>query len=357
MKKAMIAMSGGVDSSVAAYLTVQKGYDCIGATMKLFNNEDINISEENACCAPSDIDDAKSVAHALGMEHCVFNFTSGFRQKVIDNFVYSYENGLTPNPCVECNRYLKFEKLFEKAEELSYDYIVTGHYARIEESNGRYLLKKALDPSKDQSYVLYSLTQKQLSHALFPLGALSKPQVREIADSQGFVTSHKHESQDICFVPDGDYAAFIEKYTKKSYPPGDFVDICGNKLGTHKGIIRYTVGQRKGLGISAPYPLYVSKVEPSSNTVVLCKNDELFSKTLIAKNINLISVDSISSPMRVKAKVRYRHQEQPATVTQLDSDTIKVTFDEAQRAITKGQSVVLYDNDLVVGGGIITETE
>ncbi len=348
-------MSGGVDSSVAAFLMKEKGFDCIGVTMKLFHNEDICIPKEHSCCSLEDVEDARSVAYSLNMPYYVFNFTSRFREEVIDKFVYSYENGMTPNPCIDCNRYLKFEKLFDRARELGCDYIVTGHYARIEfdEKRSRFLLKKAVDGTKDQSYVLYSLTGQQLAHTMFPLGGMTKAQTRAIAEEHGFINAKKHDSQDICFVQNGTYADFIEDYTGKTYPEGDFIDTSGKVLGRHKGIIRYTVGQRKGLGISAAEPLYVAKVNPEDNTVTLARNSELFSKTLTANNINLISVDKIDSPVRVKAKVRYRHAEQPATVIQTGEDEIRVEFDEPQRAVTKGQSVVLYDGDIVVGGGTI----
>lgn len=354
-KKAMIAMSGGVDSSVAAFLMKEQGYECIGATMKLFHNEDIGISREHTCCSLDDVEDARSVARTLGMPYYVFNFSERFSEDVIDRFVKAYENGMTPNPCIDCNRYLKFEKLFSRTKELDYDYVVTGHYAQIayDSERGRYLLKKAVDVTKDQSYVLYSLTQEQLAHTLFPLGGMTKPQVREIAEKHGFVNAKKHDSQDICFVQNGTYGDFIEQYTKKRYPEGNFVDKEGKILGKHKGIIRYTVGQRKGLGLSFPQPMYVSAVNPAENTVVLGKNEDLYTKTLTAKDINLISVDRIDKPMKLKAKVRYRQPEQPAIVEQIEEDTLRIEFEQPQRAITKGQAVVLYDGDLVVGGGTI----
>lgn len=354
-KKALIAMSGGVDSSVAAYLMKTAGYDCIGATMKLFQNEDINLSKEHSCCSIDDVEDARSVAASLGMPYYVFNFSERFREEVMDNFVCAYEKGITPNPCIECNRKLKFEYLHNRAKELGYDYVVTGHYAIIDfnENIGRYELKKATDSSKDQSYVLYSMTQEQLSHTLFPLGKMSKSETRELALKNNFINAAKHDSQDICFVTDGKYTNFIENYTGKTYPEGDFVDMDGNVLSRHKGIIRYTVGQRKGLGLSLKEPMYVVRVDPDNNTVVLGRNQDLFSTTLIAKNINLISVNDLYTPARVKARVRYKHTEQWATATQLDSDTLQVIFDEPQRAITKGQAVVLYDGDSVVGGGTI----
>lgn len=353
-KKAIIAMSGGVDSSVAAYLISKQGYECIGATMKLYNNEDIG-SKKHTCCSVEDIDDARSVAFSLNIPYYVFNFSSLFKETVIDKFIQDYENGATPNPCIDCNRFLKFEKLFLRAREIEYDYVVTGHYARIEYDSvrNRYLLKKAVDSTKDQSYVLYCMTQEQLKHTLFPLGSMKKTEVRKIAEANGFINANKHDSQDICFVQNKKYYDFIEQYTGKSYPEGDFVDLEDNVLGRHKGIIRYTVGQRKGLGLSLSNPAYVLSVNPEKNTVTIGKEQDLYTKTLIAKNINLISEERIVDAVRLKAKVRYQHPEQWATVIQVDDDTLKIEFDEPQRAVTKGQAVVLYDNDIVVGGGVI----
>ena len=323
--------------------------------MKLFNNDDACVPREHSCCSLEDVEDARSVAYSLGMPYYVFNFTDLFREDVIDKFVYSYENGLTPNPCIDCNRYLKFEKLFHRAKELGYDYVVTGHYAKIEynSDSGRFILKKSADLSKDQSYVLYSMTQEQLAHTMFPLGGMHKTEVRAIAEKHGFINADKHDSQDICFVQNGSYADFIEQYTGKSYPEGDFISKNGTVLGRHRGIIRYTVGQRKGLGISYSEPLYVAEVNLQSNTVTLATDSELYSDRLTAKNINLISVPKIENPMHICAKIRYRHKEEPATVIQTDDDTLIVEFDRPQRAITKGQAVVLYDGDTVVGGGII----
>lgn len=356
-KKAIIAMSGGVDSSVAAYLMKQRGYECVGVTMKLFQGEDVEVSDAHSCCSLDDVKDAESVAKQLGMPYHVFGFSDLFRETVIDKFVEAYENGCTPNPCINCNRFLKFNKLYHRALELGCDYVVTGHYARIEcdKNSGRYILKKGLDPTKDQSYVLYSLSQEQLAHTIFPLGELNKTDARAIAREQGFVSAHKHDSQDLCFVKDGDYAQFIETYTGKTFPRGSFIDTKGNILGEHKGIIHYTVGQRKGLGIAFGEPMFVCGINPKDNTVTLGKNSDLYTDTLTAGDINLISVPSIDAPIRVKAKVRYRQVEQWATVTQLDEETIRVKFDEPQRAITKGQAVVLYDGDTVVGGGTIIE--
>lgn len=355
-KKAIIAMSGGVDSSVSAFIIKSQGYDCIGVTMKLFHNEDICTPPEKSCCSLEDVEDARSVAYSLGIPYYVFNFTDRFHEEVIERFVNAYEEGTTPNPCIDCNRYLKFEKLFLRAQELNFDYIVTGHYARIEydESSGRYLLKKALDETKDQSYVLYSMTQNQLAHTLFPLGNLRKTDVRKIAEEHGFINAKKHDSQDICFVQNGTYADFIKHHTGKDYPSGDFILKDGTVLGKHKGIINYTIGQRKGLGIAYSEPLYVSEINAGDNTVVLGRDCDLYSKTLTANNINLISSDRIEKPIRVKAKIRYRQTEQPATVIQTDDDLITIEFDKPQRAVTKGQAVVLYDDDTVLGGGTIS---
>lgn len=355
MSKCLIAMSGGVDSAAAAFLIKETGMECIGATMKLLGGGGIELSEEHACCSKEDIADAKKVCDNLGMEHFLFDFSEHFADMVVDKFVAAYETGATPNPCIECNRHLKFERLFAEAERLGCSHIATGHYARVcyDEKSGRYILKKARDLSKDQSYVLYSLSQHQLSKTYFPLGDMTKEEARTIAEKNGFVNAHKKESQDICFVKNEDYADFIERYTGKSYPDGNFVDTKGNILGTHRGIIRYTVGQRKGLGLALPAPLYVCGIDTVKNEVVLCPNEELFTKELMATDINLISVKDIYTPMRVKAKVRYKHQEQNATVVQLDENTLKVEFDEPQRAITKGQAVVLYEGDTVVGGGTI----
>lgn len=348
-------MSGGVDSSVAAYLEKKKGTECIGITMKLFNNEEIGLSRERACCSLSDIEDARSVCRRLGIRYYVLNFTEQFKKEVIRRFVEAYENGCTPNPCIDCNRYLKFGVLFQRMKELDAEKLVTGHYARIEyvPETGRYLLKKALDEAKDQSYVLYMLTQEQLAHLNLPLGELRKTEVRFIAEKQGFANAKKYDSQDICFVPDGNYAGMIEAWRGKKDKPGTFVDKEGKILGTHRGIIHYTVGQRRGLGVTLGERMYVCDILPREREVVLGFQKDLYSRELTAGNVNLISCDRIANPMRIKAKIRYRQTEQPALAWQTPDGKLHVRFEEAQRAVTKGQSVVLYDGESVVGGGII----
>ena len=353
MDKVLIAMSGGVDSSVAAFLMKDQGCECIGATMKLFQNEDIGVKATKTCCSLEDVEDARSVAFRLGIPYYVFNFSDDFKGQVIDRFISAYEHGATPNPCIDCNRYLKFERLYERARVLGCDAIVTGHYARIEQENGRWLLKKALDESKDQSYVLYSLTQEQLAHTRLPLGAMHKSETRRIAEEQGFYNADKPDSQDICFVPDGDYAGFIARYTGRDCPTGDFVDESGRVLGRHKGIVHYTVGQRKGLGIAADAPLYVKRIDAQENRVVLSGNDALFSRELTANDFNWIAYDVPPRELRATARVRYHQREQAATVTVLSDGHVHLVFDEPQRAITPGQAVVLYDGDTVLGGGTI----
>ncbi len=354
-KRALIAMSGGVDSSVAALLMKQQGYDCMGITMKLYNNEEIGISREKTCCSLDDVEDARSVAQKVGIPFYVLNFSDNFEECVIRRFVETWQSGGTPNPCIDCNRFIKFDRLMQRMKELEYDYVVTGHYVRVcyDETRGRYLLKKAVDLSKDQSYVLYGMTQEQLAHSLFPLGEFHKTEIREMAEENGFINAGKHDSQDICFVPDGDYAGFIERYTGETSKPGNFVLKDGTVMGTHKGLIRYTIGQRKGLGLSLPHPLYVCKKDMERNEVILGEQEELFTDTLEADHINLISVERIDEPMRCKARIRYKQQEDWAEVVQLSEDRIRVVFDRPQRGITKGQAVVLYDGDLVIGGGTI----
>ena len=355
MKKALIAMSGGVDSSVAAYLMKQAGFDCVGGTMQLCNNALMNTSPDSD--TPGDAEDAHAIAKKLGMPFYLFDHTAQFREKVVDAFVHCYEEGDTPNPCVECNRYLKFDTLLNEALQLGCTYIATGHYAKItkNDTTGRYLLHKAADETKDQSYFLSFLTQQQLAHIVFPLGELTKEQVREIAEKQGFLTARKRDSQDICFIPDGDYKAFLQRYTGKQYPNGDYLDLQGNVIGRHSGAVGYTIGQRKGLGIAMGEPVYVCDKDMNRNTVTLGKDRDLYRKALRADSWNWIPFPLLTQPISVMAKVRYRHTPQPATVYPEENGFARVEFDEPQRAITTGQAVVLYLGDMVIGGGRIAE--
>lgn len=343
MKKALIAMSGGVDSSVAAFLAMEQGLICCGGTMLLWDD------------SPTAAKDAHAVAQRLSIPFYSFDATAQFRQQVVEPFIASYEQGLTPNPCIRCNCHLKFSWLLDRALELGCDYVVTGHYARLckDDSTGRTLLFTAPDKAKDQSYFLAGLNQHQLSHSLFPLGELTKEQVREIAEAQGFLNARKKDSQDICFIPDGDYKAFMERYTGKTYPKGDFLDENGKIIGCHNGAVGYTLGQRKGLGLAMGSPVYVCAKDMQANTVTVGPEDKLFAKTLFAENCNFIPFDDLTAPMRVTAKARSRHNAQPATVFPAENG-IRVEFDAPQRAITPGQAVVLYDGDLVIGSGTIT---
>lgn len=352
-RKALIAMSGGVDSSVAAYLAIESGLDCIGVTMKLFDNEDAGISREKSCCSLEDTEYARGVAYRLGMPYYVFNFTADFKEQVMRRFVEAYERGATPNPCIDCNRYLKFDRLYRRAKELGCEYVVTGHYARIEEENGRFLLKKAVDLTKDQSYVLYSMTQDELRHTLFPLGGMTKMHTRELARKLGFYNADKPDSQDICFVPDGDYAAYIEEEAGVKVPEGNFVLTDGTVLGRHKGITHYTVGQRKGLGLALGYPAFVLEIRPETNEVVIGTKEESMTTQLRARNLNFMAVEDLTEPLHVFTKIRYNHKGAWCTIEKTGEDEVLCTFDEPQRAVTPGQAVVFYDGEYVLGGGTI----
>ena len=341
--RVLVAMSGGVDSTVAAKLLQDQGLVCAGGTMLLHSRE------------PSSARDAATVCRQLAMEFHLLDAHDEFRQAVMEPFAQCYEQGLTPNPCIVCNKHLKFGYFLEKAEQLGFDFIATGHYAQIEKKqDGRYLLKKAANQAKDQTYFLYTLTQHQLAHTLFPLGGLSKEEVRQIAQAQGLVNASKRDSQDICFVPDGDYLRFLEEYRNKAYIPGNFLDLDGNIVGKHKGAVAYTLGQRKGLGVAMGQPVYVCGKDMERNTVTLGPNEALMRRCLQAVDWNWISIDSPTAAIRVLAKTRSRMVEQPATVCP-EGNGYRVEFDEPQRAMTPGQAVVLYDGDIVVGGGTITE--
>ena len=353
--KAAAAMSGGVDSSVVAYLLKEQGYDVTGVTLRLISENDKAVS--GTCASLEGAADAKRICKKLGMEHLLIDFTNEFKENVMDRFANAYLNGYTPNPCVDCNRYIKFSRMLEYIDETDMDIFATGHYAQVEYDNtsGRYILKKAVDSAKDQSYFLYALSQSQLAKVRFPLGGMTKDEVREIALAQGFVNAKKKDSQDICFVPDGDFASFIQRHSEVKEIKGDFIDSDGKVLGTHGGAYKFTIGQRKGLGIALGKPAYVLGTDIDKNTVTLGDNDMLFKKRLYAEDVNLIAVDSIDKPIKIQAKIRSAHRPASATAEQTDDGRIVIDFDEPQRAITPGQSVVLYDGDIVIGGGIVSK--
>lgn len=357
-KKVVIGMSGGVDSSVAAYLLKKQGYEVIGATMQIWQDEDINTKEDNGgCCGLSAVDDARRVANDLDIPYYVMNFKKEFKEKVMDYFVDEYIHGRTPNPCIACNRYVKWESLLNRSLEIGADYIATGHYAQIEKlPNGRFALKKSATAAKDQTYALYNLTQYQLEHTIMPVGQYTKDEIRQIAKDLGFRVANKPDSQEICFIPDNNYARFIEENTDTLLPEGNFVDLEGNIIGKHKGITHYTVGQRKGLNLSMGHPVFVTEIRTDTNEVVIGNAEDVFANKLIANHINYMAIEDLKGKMQVTAKIRYSHQGDLCTIEKLEDGSVLCTFQEPQRAITPGQAVVFYDGEYVVGGGTIVKS-
>ena len=356
-RRAMIAMSGGVDSSVAALLTQEAGFDCAGVTMRLYREPGFAASCPKSCCSDEDEEDAAFVCQQLGIPHESACFSRLFEQRVIQKFIREYETGQTPNPCIDCNRFLKFEALLEHARGEGFDVLATGHYARVirDEASGRWLLRKAADASKDQSYVLYMLTQEQLSRLRLPLGDLAKAETRQIAEGHGLVNAKKRDSQDICFIPDGDYARFLENWTGKTYPAGEITDLSGRVVGRHRGLIRYTVGQRRGLGLPMGERIYVVGKDTAKNTLIVGPEEALYRQELFASDFNWLSIPEPTEPIRAAARTRYRQTERPSTVFPLPQGRARIVFDKPQRAVTPGQAVVLYDGDLVLGGGTIEQ--
>jgi len=356
MAKVLVAMSGGVDSSIAAAVLEKEGYQVIGATLQI-KPLDKHTFQDDGCCRIDAVEDAKKVASNLNIPHFVFNVQDIFAQKIVVDFCREYSLGRTPNPCIRCNKYIKFGTLLQKAQELGADLIATGHYAQIEKdkTSGRYLLKKSIDRYKDQSYFLYALTQEQLAHTLLPIGNYTKKQVREKAMALGIPVGDRPESQDICFVPDNDYPDFFKRYVPQAVSPGLILDKHGNTLGKHQGILFYTIGQRKGLGLSSKEPLYVTSIIPENNALVVGGKEDVYGTELIASGMNWISVFKLSQPITAKAKIRYLHEEAKATITPVGKDKIRVRFKEPQMAITPGQAVVFYDGSIVIGGGTIEQ--
>ena len=354
-KKVVVGMSGGVDSSVAAYLLKQQGYDVIGVTMQIWQDEDqFTQAESGGCCGLSAVDDARRVADRLEIPYYVMNFKREFKKNVMDYFTAEYLKGRTPNPCIACNRYVKWEALLKRSISIGADFIATGHYARVEQlSNGRYALRRSATAAKDQTYALYNLTQEQLKRTLMPVGEYTKEEVRVIAEKIGLLVADKPDSQDICFVQDGNYAAFIEEHTGKKASEGNFVTSDGTVIGRHKGIIHYTVGQRKGLGLALGYPAFVLEIRPETNEVVIGTYEESLTTVVRAKQLNFMSVEDLKEPLRVFAKIRYNHKGAWCTVERTKEDEVTCCFEEPQRAVTPGQAIVFYDGEYVLGGGTI----
>ena len=346
-------MSGGVDSSVAAYLLKEQGYDVIGVTMQIWQEDKEYEEREGGCCSLSAVDDARRVADKIGIPFYVLNFRDSFKKNVIDYFIDEYMECKTPNPCFACNKYLKFDELLKKAQGIGADYIATGHYAKIEEHNGRYILVKSDDDKKDQTYALYNMTQEQLAHTLMPCGEYTKDRIREIAKEIGLDVHNKKDSEEICFISDNNHGKYISEAMPGKVKQGNFVDKDGNILGKHKGIVYYTIGQRKGLGLAMGRPVFVTDINPLTNEVVVGAEEDIFKTDLICKDINFIAFDNLDKSLELKAKIRYSAKPATATITPLENGKVRVSFKEKQRAITKGQSVVFYLDDLVVGGGII----
>ncbi len=354
-KTVVVGLSGGVDSSVAAYLLKEQGYDVIGVTMQIWQEEDSCTVEENGgCCGLSAVEDARRVAQKLDIPYYVMNFRKEFQKQVIDYFTREYLEGRTPNPCIACNRYVKWESLLKRSLEIGADYIATGHYARVEQlPNGRYAIRNSVTAKKDQTYALYNLTQEQLARTLMPVGAYTKDEIRKIAEKAGLPVAHKKDSQEICFVPDNDYAGFIKNSTGKTIPKGNFVLADGKVIGEHQGIIHYTIGQRKGLNLSMGHPVFVTKIRPDSNEVVIGENEDLFVNTLICDRVNFMAMEGLEEEVRLKAKIRYNHPGAECVISPAEDGKVRVTFDQPQRAITPGQAVVFYQGEYVAGGGII----
>lgn len=358
-KRVVVGMSGGVDSSVAAWLLKEQGYDVIGVTMQIWQDEEEKLQEENGgCCGLTAVDDARRVAASLDIPYYVMNFKREFKENVIDYFVDEYIGGRTPNPCIACNRFVKWESLLKRSMDIGADYIATGHYARVEQlPNGRYAVRTSATGRKDQTYALYNLTQEQLKRTLMPVGGYTKEEIREMAAKMNLPVAHKPDSQDICFVPDGDYASFIEKTADQTFPQGNFVLADGTIVGRHNGIIHYTVGQRKGLGVAMGYPVFVLAIRPETNEVVLGKAEESLSRYVRADRINFMSVEDLKEPKKVWAKIRYNHKGAWCTVERTGEDEILCTFDEPLRAAAPGQAVVLYGGEYVLGGGTIINNQ